>query len=424
MARDSTGKYTKPLPDVAGGTDIESTWANTSFADFETAFTESLDRNGRGGMLMPLKNVVGTVGAPSITFTDEQQSGLYRASSGDIRMSVLGTDVYRVTNANKFEIWTGTEFKPVVLDGQQGSVPDGSITGQILEWNEGTNAWTVQAPLVKVPTGTPTEVFLQWNDGLGQWEAVQAPDSNVQDGTATNQTLRWNGSKWIQTNLFLVDNTGLPTSTALAGSGVGVIEVDANGKFQRGASGNNVQDGNAVSQTLRWNGSQWIRNNTFIVSSTGQVTSGTWEADEIGAAYLPVGNQSQAGIVQRASQSEVDNGTQSSKYVTPQTARNSEWVTKHQGLGFTEAATILMDSTGGSNFAVAKVLNGANTEYTITFPDACANNIWNQVLILQGVGSAASMSEISRTTTTVVYSIPTANQVAGDTYQFHRIRGD
>ncbi|QSQ14034.1 hypothetical protein [Myxococcus landrumensis] len=70
------------------GTTISSAWANNTLGDISTELTNSLDRQGRGGMLAPLKLVNGSSAAPSISWTSDPDSGIYRAGAGDIRMQV------------------------------------------------------------------------------------------------------------------------------------------------------------------------------------------------------------------------------------------------------------------------------------------------------------------------------------------------
>ena len=64
MARDANGVYTLPLPDVQANTTIQSVWANTTMDDIATALTDSLDRQGRGGMLAPFQFSDGAEAAP------------------------------------------------------------------------------------------------------------------------------------------------------------------------------------------------------------------------------------------------------------------------------------------------------------------------------------------------------------------------
>ncbi len=95
-SRNSGGTYSLPAGNpVVTGTTISTTWANNTLNDVATETTNSLDRNGRGGMLAPLALSNGTSGAPSLTFTSEPTSGLYRAASNDLRMQVASTYIQK-----------------------------------------------------------------------------------------------------------------------------------------------------------------------------------------------------------------------------------------------------------------------------------------------------------------------------------------
>lgn len=87
--RGSGGTYTLPAGNpVTSGTTITSTWANATLADIATALSDSLSRSGLGAMTAPLQHSSGSAALPSITFSAEPTSGLYRAGAGDIRMSI------------------------------------------------------------------------------------------------------------------------------------------------------------------------------------------------------------------------------------------------------------------------------------------------------------------------------------------------
>lgn len=104
MSRDSNGNFTNVagIP-VVSGTTISSTVFNNFAADVATALTESLSREGDGGMNTSFKNASGAVGAPGITWTSEDNSGFYRISSGVFGYSVLGTKVFEI-NANGLDL--------------------------------------------------------------------------------------------------------------------------------------------------------------------------------------------------------------------------------------------------------------------------------------------------------------------------------
>lgn len=116
MSRASNGIYTLPntVNPVVPGTPILSTWANTTLDDVAQALTDSLDRGGKGSMTAPLKASIGTVALPSLTFSTETNSGLYRVSAGLVGFSVLGSSVMTWA-ATEIDFLTQVQFNTMVL---------------------------------------------------------------------------------------------------------------------------------------------------------------------------------------------------------------------------------------------------------------------------------------------------------------------
>ena len=91
MPRDAGGNYTLPAGNpVAVNSVISATWANPTMDDLGNEITNSLDREGRGGMLVPFQNVDGTELQPGITFTNDLPLGWFREGLGDMRASAAG----------------------------------------------------------------------------------------------------------------------------------------------------------------------------------------------------------------------------------------------------------------------------------------------------------------------------------------------
>lgn len=110
-SRNGSGTYSLPntasVPNpVVTGTTISSTWANTTLSDIATELTSSLDRAGRGAMTAPLQLASGVSGAPSLTFSAEPTTGLFRAAANDIQFQVAGVTHARFTDGNN--TFTGT----------------------------------------------------------------------------------------------------------------------------------------------------------------------------------------------------------------------------------------------------------------------------------------------------------------------------
>jgi hypothetical protein len=123
MARDSNGNMTLAKPAFTSGTNIVSADVNSDLSDIATEITDSLSRSGKGGMTAPLRVADGTVGAPTLSFTNETGTGLYREGAGDARMTVGGTAKSKWTSAGFFaDVVTaltavGATIKGAVADG-------------------------------------------------------------------------------------------------------------------------------------------------------------------------------------------------------------------------------------------------------------------------------------------------------------------
>lgn len=123
MPRNSSGNYVLPTGNpVVADTLIESAWANSTLEDVAEALTDSLDRNGRGGMLAPFRLADGAAMEPGLSFANEPSAGLYRAGANDVRMTILGVPRMRWTAAGGTEYWNGAAWKNLteVLGGTTG----------------------------------------------------------------------------------------------------------------------------------------------------------------------------------------------------------------------------------------------------------------------------------------------------------------
>lgn len=110
--RGSGGTYTLPAGNpVVSGTTITTSWANNTLNDIGAEITNSLDRQGRGAMLAPLALSNGSLANPSLTFSSEPSTGLYRNGAGDVRAAVAATDVLKLQTAGI------TTFKPLTVTG-------------------------------------------------------------------------------------------------------------------------------------------------------------------------------------------------------------------------------------------------------------------------------------------------------------------
>jgi len=160
MSRDATGTYTLPAGNpVEPATAITTQWANSTLTDIATALTNSLSRDGRGGMKVPLQFADGSESAPSITFETNVTTGLFLAGQANMQATVAGDAIMRWRDA-------------------------GTVLGKIVEIQDlTTNVWS------KVVTGA-------------------AGNALVVVGTAVNQTLRWDTVEWTPTDALSVTANG------------------------------------------------------------------------------------------------------------------------------------------------------------------------------------------------------------------------
>ena len=139
MPRDSAGNYNLVSGNpVQSGEVISSSWANNTMDDLAVALTDSLDRNGRGGMLAPFRFADGTNLLPGAAWVNETTTGFYRFDGGDLRISVLTQDVMRWQTTG-VQIWNNgdTIWENVLTDGGSGTqvpVNVGTADGQTLRW--------------------------------------------------------------------------------------------------------------------------------------------------------------------------------------------------------------------------------------------------------------------------------------------------
>jgi hypothetical protein len=98
--RNSSGTYSLPSGNpVVGGTVISRDWANNTLGDIGQSLTDSLDRNGKGPMLAPLRVQNGSNAAPSLSFNNDQDTGLYLVGDANPAVTVAGA---------KRQEWTST----------------------------------------------------------------------------------------------------------------------------------------------------------------------------------------------------------------------------------------------------------------------------------------------------------------------------
>jgi hypothetical protein len=157
MPRDVNGTYTLPAGNpVQPDTVIDVDWANPTMTDLATAMTNSLSRNGNGGMLAPFQNSDGVVALPGMTWANEPSSGWYRSGTGEAVYSTLGTNAFRITAAGAF-VWKIDQW---VLLNSGLSIPDGVSEDQTQRWDTDTGTWVPKTVLQLPAQGAPLDTDL------------------------------------------------------------------------------------------------------------------------------------------------------------------------------------------------------------------------------------------------------------------------
>ena len=180
MPRDSAGNYTLPAGNpVSSGEVISATWANTTMDDLGDAVAASLDRYGRGGMLAPFAFSDGSVTAPGAAWSNEPTSGFYRASYGDIRVTVIGTDRQRWTDTGT-QLWNPTTSSwEEIVTSAGGNIP-------IVIVNDLTVLDSFASPGIS-DNATATAITIDDTNGVGIGYTLDVAGSTTLDSlTVTN----------------------------------------------------------------------------------------------------------------------------------------------------------------------------------------------------------------------------------------------
>ena len=195
MARNASGTYTLPSGNpVVSGTLIDATWANNTLSDLGNEMTDSLSRSGEGAMLAPLRITDGVQATPSLAFSNEPSSGLYRAGSNEWWAVAAGVQNLRFTN-------TGLTTRAAA-----GAVGTPSIAA----FNDtDTGIYFPGANELAIATGGAARMTF---DAAG---AVAVPGTFTLSGGTANGVLYLNGSKVATSGSALTfDGTNLGIGTA------------------------------------------------------------------------------------------------------------------------------------------------------------------------------------------------------------------
>ena len=139
MPRNGAGTYTLPAGNpVITNTNITADWGNDTMEDIGNELTNSLSREGDGGMNAPLRFIDGDINAPGIAWVAETNTGFYYAGPGEFWVTVLGTDVVQFTD-NGLLIPTGIDLTV------QGAVSFEGALDVVGNFSVATNKFTVAA---------------------------------------------------------------------------------------------------------------------------------------------------------------------------------------------------------------------------------------------------------------------------------------
>jgi hypothetical protein len=114
MARNNSGVYTLPqagLNPVVSKTSISRIWANTTLGDIANELTNSLDRTGRGAMTQPLQLPDGSAALPSLTFSNDLDTGVFRAGTNQLGLVCGGATKVQI-GSTALTIAAGMQLAP------------------------------------------------------------------------------------------------------------------------------------------------------------------------------------------------------------------------------------------------------------------------------------------------------------------------
>lgn len=93
MPRNGSGTYSLPEPPFVAGTVISSAAVNDDLSDIASALTQSLPRDGQAGMTGQFKATDGSIIAPSMSFTNDLNTGFFRPGDDTIGVVIGGVQV-------------------------------------------------------------------------------------------------------------------------------------------------------------------------------------------------------------------------------------------------------------------------------------------------------------------------------------------
>ena len=397
MSRDVNGNYTLPSGNpVVPGTIIASTWANPTMDDIAQALTDSLDRYGRGGMVAALPFPDGTVGAPTFTWTNEPNTGLYRAGGQDMRATVDGADVFRFI-AGDAQVFKSAQWRGLAVP----SLDNGFTAFQTFEAGallKGTT--TMQGVAVFDGATAHFVAAATFDSSVGVTGLITASGGVSGTSGSFSTTLGVTGAVTFGGTLGL-------TGAATFGSSLGVTGLGTFGTLK--SNGTNAADAGTTG-------------NTGFLLGTESVLR------RMSDGNVGIGNTAHLSIVYSATNPYWNNGS------ATQTFAMQNWVTANFApIGGSAVSHIVaggwvlfngtVTSGGFGGFAVTK---GGTGVYNLTFPKS-ANNTGGEYAILTisqgpsggGTVCIAYVQDLQATGTAIVHTVSLAGVATDCSFGVH-----
>jgi hypothetical protein len=266
--RNSSGTYSLPSGNpVVSGTTIGSSWANNTLSDIGTEITNSLDRSGRGAMTAPLQCSSGSAAAPSLTFSADSDTGLYRVGANNVGLSLGGSKVIDFSTTTPLAV-TGAATISAGATVTQSTSNGAGVTGT----GNGSGAGGVF-------TGGAT--------GAGVTGTGGATSGNggtfTATGTGTNYGVRAIGIAGTESYAIYATSAGANHAIVAVGSGGG-----SGGVFTGGATGDGINvtvGGSGTANTTTRNAINVIAGNVKL--GGGAPTSTTGFSNTLTAMNIP-----------------------------------------------------------------------------------------------------------------------------------------
>jgi hypothetical protein len=330
MPRNSSGVYTLPAGNpVTTRTIIESSWANNTMSDIANEITESLARNGAGGMTGPMKATDGTAAAPSITFGSETSTGLYRVSSGQLGITTGGVQRFNISSS-------GSTFSvPVTVNGNL--TVSGTISGN------GSSITSINAS--NITSGTLADARLSSNVALKN--TINTFTADVAVNAGPNNGLSINASTTAQ---LWINCTGAPVD-----QGKWLVYTDWH-SFKIRTYSDDSSSGSYAFTIMRTGATAheiYTYHNLYVGANQSN----------IGLSGLVIGDSSHSGMVVFHSPSNVRVGYigNATTYGTGDNGTLPYVAGIH---AFTGAMTVSDDLAPGRLISYTKYTNGASGNYT------------------------------------------------------------